>query len=165
MVDNNVNGLARVRKHLGQDEDLLREMVKAFAEALMSADADAACGAEYGQRSPERVNQRNGYRGRPWDTRAGSIELAIPKLRKGNYFPDWLLGPRRRAERALTQVVVECYVRGVSIRRVEGVVQTMGLTGMSKSQVSVLAQDLDEMVESFRNRPLSAPTRMFGWML
>ena len=94
--------------------DLLRQMVQTFAEALMSADADAVCGAGYGQRSPERSNTRNGYRQRDWDTRAGTIELAIPKLREGSYFPDWLLERRRRAESALVSVVATSYLLGVS---------------------------------------------------
>src|SRR5256886_15244 len=97
--------------------DVLRAMVKTFAEALMSAEADALCGAPYGQRSDERVNSRNGYRPREWDTRAGTVELAIPKLRQGSYFPDWLLQHRRRAEQALVSVVATSYLLGVSTRR------------------------------------------------
>ena len=112
--------------------DLLRQMVQIFAEALMSADADAVCGAAYGQRSPDRTNTRNGYRGRGWDTRAGSIELAVPKLREGSYFPDWLLERRRRAESALVSVVATSYLLGVSTRRMEKLVQTLGITGLSK---------------------------------
>src|SRR3712207_497512 len=105
------------------DADLLRELVRRVAEALMSADADAVCGAAYGERSPDRTNTRNGYRTRPWDTRVGTIELAVPKLRTGSYFPDWLLEPRRRAERALVAVVAEAYLAGVFTRRVEDLVQ------------------------------------------
>jgi hypothetical protein len=132
------------RKYLETDAgaDLLREMVKAFAETLMSAEASAMCGAAYGERSPERVNARNGYRTRRFDTRVGSIELAIPKLRRGSYFPDWLLEPRRRAERALVQVVCQCYVEGVSTRAVEEVVKALGMQGISKSQVSEMAKAL-----------------------
>jgi hypothetical protein len=104
--------------------------------------------------SIDRVNSRNGYRARDFDTRVGSIDLAIPKLRSGSYFPDWLLEPRRRAERALTQVVAECYVREVSTRRVEGLVKTLGIEHLSKSQVSRMAKDLDIEVEAFRARPL-----------
>jgi len=136
--------------------DLLRQMVQIFAEALMSADADAVCGAPYGQRSPERRNIRNGYRSRGWDTRAGSIELAVPKLREGSYFPDWLLQRRRRAESALVSVVATSYLLGVSTRRMEKLVQTLGITGLSKSQVSEMAKDLDSQVEAFRTRPLDA---------
>ena len=136
--------------------DLLRQMVQIFAEALMSADADAVCGAAYGQRSPDRRNTRNGYRSRGWDTRAGSIELAVPKLRQGSYFPDWLLERRRRAESALVSVVATSYLLGVSTRRMEKLVQTLGITGLSKSQVSEMAKDLDSQVEAFRTRPLDA---------
>src|SRR5438105_5595068 len=134
--------------------DLLRSMVKEFAEALMGADADAVCGAGYGERSPERVNRRNGYRERDWDTRVGSIELAIPKLREGSYFPDWLLQPRRRAEQAFVSVIADAYLAGVSTRRVEKLVQQLGVERMSKSQVSRLAKSLDAIVEDFRTRPL-----------
>jgi transposase-like protein len=158
--------LAFVRKHLeGQGgNDLLAEMIKTFAEALMGAEADALCGAGYGQRSPERTNQRNGYRSRDFDTRAGSIHLAIPKLRRGSYFPDWLLEPRRRAERALVQVVCQCYVEGVSTRRVDDIVRAMGIDGISKSQVSDMAKALDEAVEAFRSRPLDAGPYTYVWM-
>src|SRR5438034_9664164 len=134
--------------------DLLREMVKEFAEALMSADADAVCGAGYGERSPERVNRRNGYRERDWDTRVGSIELAVPRLREGSYFPDWLLQPRRRAEQAFVSVIADAYLAGVSTRRVEKLVQQLGVERMSRSQVSRLAKSLDQIVEDFRTRPL-----------
>jgi Transposase, Mutator family len=127
VVENNMDALGSLRKHLeSADTDLLREMVQTFAEALMAAEADAICGAGYRERSPERVNSRNGYRLRDFDTRVGSMELAIPKLRAGSYFPDWLVEPRRRGERALVAVVAECYVRGVSTRRVEGLVNTLG---------------------------------------
>jgi len=136
--------------------DLLRQMVQIFAEALMSADADTVCGAAYGQRSPDRRNIRNGYRSRGWDTRAGSIELAVPKLREGSYFPDWLLERRRRAESALVSVVATSYLLGVSTRRMEKLVETLGIIGLSKSQVSEMAKDLDSQVEAFRTRPLDA---------
>ena len=143
--------------------DLLRAMVKTFAEALMSADADAACGAAYGQRSDERVNSRNGYRQRDWDTRAGTIELAIPKLRSGSYFPDWLLTYRRRAEQALVSVVATSYLLGVSTRRVEKLVEQLGVASLSKSQVSEMAAHLDGQVEAFRNRPLDSGHYTFVW--
>jgi putative transposase len=136
--------------------DLLRAMVSTFAEALMGAEADAVCGAAFGERSSERTNTRNGYRAREWDTRAGSIELAIPKLRQGSYFPDWLLERRRRAEAALVSVVATSYLLGVSTRRMEKLVETLGITRLSKSQVSVMATDLDAQVEAFRTRPLDA---------
>jgi transposase-like protein len=146
-----------LRKQLEQaSPDLLRAMVKHFAEALMGAEADALCGAPYGERSPERVNRRNGYRERDWDTRVGSIELAVPKLREGSYFPDWLLQPRRRAEQAFVAVIADAYLAGVSTRRVEKLVQQLGVERMSRSQVSRLAKSLDQIVEDFRTRPLDA---------
>jgi len=136
--------------------DLLRAMVTTFAEALMGAEAEAVCGAGYGERSPGRTNTRNGYRRREWDTRAGTIDLAIPKLRQGSYFPDWLLERRRRAEAALVAVVATSYLLGVSTRRMEKLVETLGITRLSKSQVSEMAKDLDAQVEAFRTRPLDA---------
>ena len=136
--------------------DLLRSMVQTFAEALMGAEADAICGAGYGERSAERTNTRNGYRRRDWDTRAGTVDLAIPKLRQGSYFPDWLLERRRRAEAALVTVVATSYLLGVSTRRMEKLVETLGITRLSKSQVSEMARDLDAQVEAFRTRPLDA---------
>jgi putative transposase len=124
--------------------DLLREMVCTFAQAMIGADAEAdgVCGAGYGERSEDRVNSRNGYRDRPWDTRVGSIELRVPKLRTGSYFPDWLLGRRTRAEQALISVVATAYLLGVSTRRVEGLVNTLGIEKLSKSQVSDMAKHL-----------------------
>jgi transposase-like protein len=136
--------------------DLLRAMVQAFAEALMGAEADAICGAPYGQVSEGRVNRRNGYRERRWDTRAGTIDLAIPRLRQGSYFPEWLLERRRRSEQALISVVATSYLLGVSTRRVEKLAGTLGITSLSKSQVSELAKSLDGAVEQFRSRPLDA---------
>ena len=165
MVNNRIDALEDLRKQPeGADVDLLREMVKVFAERLMGADADAVCGADYGERSPERTNHRNGYRERPWDTRAGTIALRVPKLREGTYFPDWLLEPRRRAERAFVQVVAECYVRGVSTRRVEGLVAHLGIERISKSRVSEMAKELDEQVEAFRTRPLDGGPYTYVWM-
>ena len=134
--------------------DLLRSMLSVFVNTLMSAEADAICGAPYGVSAPERTNVRNGYRQRDFDTRVGTVEVAIPKLRAGSYFPDWLLERRRRAEAALTSVVATCYLLGVSTRRMEKLVESLGITRLSKSQVSVMARDLDEHVESFRTRPL-----------
>ena len=155
MVETTMDVSGWLRKQLEEaSPDLLRAMVRDFAEALMVAEADALCGAGYGERSPARVNRRNGYRERPWDTRVGSIELAVPKLREGSYFPEWLLQPRRRAEQALVSVVADAYLAGVSTRRVEKLVQQLGIDRMSKSQVSRLAQSLDEIVEDFRTRPL-----------
>src|SRR4051794_6913924 len=136
--------------------DLLRQMLTTFINTLMSAEADAVCGAEYGERSDARTNVRNGYRPREFDTRAGTLQVAIPKLRAGSYFPDWLLERRRRAERALTTVVATCYLLGVSTRRMEKLVESLGITRLSKSQVSEMARDLDAQVADFRHRPLDA---------
>ncbi len=165
MVEDKVNGLGWLRKRIEEAEpDLLRGIVQVVVEGLMGAEADSMCGASYGAVSPERVNQRNGYRERRWDTRVGTIPLAIPKLRRGSYFPEWLLEPRRRAERCLVQVITECYVRGVSTRRVDGLIQTLGLTGISKSQVSDLAKELDTAVDDFRNRPLDQGPYPYLWL-
>jgi len=137
--------------------DLLRELLGSFINALLSAEADAVCGAEYGTVSPERVNRRNGYRHRDFDTRAGSLDVAIPKLRQGSYFPEWLLERRKRAERALTSVVATCYLLGVSTRRMDKLVASLGITSLSKSQVSEMARDLDDQVQQFRSRRLDGP--------
>ena len=136
--------------------DLLRGLLSTFIAALMSAEADALCGASYGERGEGRTNRRNGYRHRDFDTRAGTIDVAVPKLRQGSYFPDWLLARRKRAERALTSVVATCYLLGVSTRRMERLVASLGVTSLSKSQVSEMVKDLDEQVEAFRTRPLDA---------
>jgi len=134
--------------------DLMRELLGTFINALLSAQADSVCGAEYGTRSADRVNRRNGYRLRDLDTRAGTLDIAIPKLREGSFFPDWLLERHRRAEAALTTVVATCYLLGVSTRRMDKLVKTLGITGLSKSKVSEMAKDLDEQVAAFRSRPL-----------
>jgi len=136
--------------------DLLRSLLTTFIDALMSAEADAVCGAPYGMPSPDRVNVRNGCRHRDFDTRAGTLDVSIPRLRQGSYFPDWLLERRRRAEAALTSVVATCYLLGVSTRRMEKLVASLGITSLSKSQVSVMAAELDAVVEDFRTRPLDA---------
>ena len=129
MVETRMDELVWLRNQLEVDgNDLLREMVRSFAQGLMSAEADVVCGAPWGQQSPDRVNRRNGYRTRRWDTRVGSIELRIPKLRRGSYFPEWLLDARTRSERAFVQVVTEAYVRGISTRKVEGLVEALGVT-------------------------------------
>ncbi len=165
MVELRMDPLAWLRKQVETaDVDLLREMVRAFAETLMSADADAMCGAPYGERSEERVNRRNGYRDRDFDTRAGTIELRVPKLRQGSYYPEWLFERRRRAERALVAVICECYVRGVSTRRVDGLVKALGMEGISKSQVSALAKTLDAEVAAFRSRPLDGGPYPYLWL-
>lgn len=132
----------------------MRELLTTFVNALLSAQADSVCGAGYGERSSERVNSRNGYRHRDLDTRVGTLDVAVPKLREGSLYPEWLLERRKRAERALTSVVATCYLLGVSTRRMDKLVQTLGITGLSKSQVSVMARELDEHVEQFRTRRL-----------
>jgi transposase-like protein len=165
VVDTTMDGLSWVRKQVEQaDTDLLREMVKLFCERVMGEEVDAICGAPYGERSEERTNRRNGYRSRAWDTRTGTIDLAVPKLREGSYFPDWLLEPRRRAERAFVQVVCESYVRGVSTRRIEGLVRTLGIERISKSRVSQMAKELDHQVEAFRTRPLDGGPYTYVWL-
>src|SRR5699024_12517417 len=136
--------------HLAQaSPDLLRDMLTTFINALMSAEADAVCGAGYGEVTSERTNRRNGYRPRRIDTRAGTLEVAIPKLREGSYFPDWFLERRRRAERALTIVVATCYLKVDSTRRMDCLVQTLWITGLSKSQIAVIARYPDEAVADF----------------
>jgi len=146
------------------DTDLARAMLQAFAETLMSAEASASCGAAYNERTDERTNSRNGYRHRPWDTRAGSIDLAVPKLREGTYFPDWLLTPRRRAEQALVAVIGQAYVEGVSTRRVDDLVKAMGIEGISRSEVSRMAAELDAKVAAFRDRPLDCGPYRYVWI-
>ncbi len=165
MAPTSMDVAAGLRKRLAEtDPDLLRELIATMVQALMAAEVDGICGAGYGEISSERVNSRNGYRLRPWDTRAGSIELPIPKLREGSYFPTWLLQPRRRAERALVAVVAEAYLLGVSTRRVEGLVEAMGITAISKSQVSAMAGSLDQLVSAFRDRPLDRGPYRYVWV-
>jgi len=135
------------------DADLLREMIGFTAQRLMALEIEGLTGAALGERNPERMNQRNGYRDRAWETRAGMVELRIPKLRKGSYFPAFL-EPRRLAEKALTAVVQEAYVHGVSTRSVDDLVKAMGMTGISKSQVSRLCEEIDERVKAFLSRPI-----------
>ena len=136
--------------------DLMRSLLQSIINALLSADADAVVRAEYGRPSASRTSQRNGYRHRDLDTRVGTIDVAIPKLRKGTYFPEWLLERRKRAEAALITVVADCYLAGVSTRRMDKLVKTLGIDSLSKSQVSRMAADLDTIVEEFRHRPLDA---------
>jgi putative transposase len=167
-VPTTIDAAEWLRNHLTDadgDTDLARAMLKSFAEVLMSAEASAMCGAGYREVSEERVNSRNGYRlPRAWDTRAGTIMLDIPKLRSGSYFPDWLLHPRRRAEQALISVICQAYVEGVSTRRVDDLVKAMGIEGISKSQVSDMAAELDAKVAEFRNRPLDAGPYRYLWI-
>jgi len=135
------------------DADLLREMVRFAAQRLMELEVESLTGAAHGERDPDRINHRNGYRDRVWETRAGAVELRIPKLRKGSYFPGFL-EPRRLAEKALAAVIQEAYVHGVSTRSVDDLVRAMGMTGISKSQVSRLCMEIDDKIAAFLNRPL-----------
>jgi putative transposase len=135
------------------DADILREMIGFASQRLMEMEVGARTGAEYGHKDPDRLAQRNGYRARDWDTRAGTVELQIPKLRKGSYFPGFL-EPRRMAEKALTAVIQEAYIQGISTRSVDDLVKAMGMDGISKSQVSRLCEDIDTRVNTFLNRPL-----------
>jgi transposase-like protein len=137
----------------GSDDDLLREMMAYVANRMMAMEVESLTGAAHGERSPARINQRNGYRERDWQTRVGTVELEIPKLRKGSYFPGFL-EPRRASEKALTAVIQEAYVHGVSTRSVDDLVKAMGMSGISKSQVSRLCAEIDERVGAFLNRPI-----------
>jgi putative transposase len=137
----------------GADVDLVRDMLYFAAQRLMEIDVEALCAAAYGERAVPRENSRNGYRDRSWETRAGAIDLRIPKLRKGSYFPGFL-EPRRTAEKALTAVIQEAYIQGISTRSVDELVKALGMTGISKSQVSRLCGEIDERVQAFLNRPI-----------
>jgi putative transposase len=150
-----LEGLLR-KAQMDGDVDFLREGARVLSEALMELEVTRHVGAERHERTAERTGQRNGYREREWDTRVGTIELRVPRVRDGSYFPS-LLDPRKRAERALVAVVQEAYVQGVSTRRVDELVQALGMVGISKSQVSRLCQALDAEVERFRTRPLDGP--------
>ena len=141
---------------LGQaSPDLMRDLLQKMINALLSADADNVCGAQYNTPSPERVNSRNGYRSRALDTRVGTIDVQIPKLRTGSYFPQWLLERRKRSEAAMITVVADAYLAGVSTRRMDKLVKTLGIDSLSKSQVSRMAAELDTRIREFRTRPLS----------
>jgi transposase-like protein len=160
-----IDPIALLEQHLTEaSPDLLRQMIAAMANAMMSAQADQVCGADYGERSPGRTNQRNGYRAREWDTRVGTVELAVPTLRQGSFFPDWLLTHRRRAEQALVTVVATAYLLGVSTRRVERLAEQLGVKSLSRSQVSEMAAHLDGQVTAFRQRPLDAGPYTFCWV-
>jgi len=151
MTDEMMNLRALLEK--SPDADLLREMIGFASQRLMELEIGARTGAGYGEKSVERLAQRNGYRERDWQTRAGTVELRIPKLRKGSYFPGFL-EPRRMSEKALTAVIQEAYIQGISTRSVDDLVQAMGCTGVSKSQVSRLCEEIDERVHAFLERPI-----------
>ena len=151
MVKERMDLLELLRKGgMDGDVDFLREALRVLVEGIMDAEVSSRIGAEYGERSPERVTQRNGYRSRAWDTRVGTMDLHIPKLREGSYFPS-LLEPRRRSERALLAVIQQAYVEGVSTRRVDDLVKALGCEGISKSQVSRICQELDVVVATAVN--------------
>jgi len=165
MATDRIALLAEVgRAAAGGDVDFLRSAVKTMAEALMELEVAARLGADPHERTPERLGYRNGHRTRDWDTRAGTIELDIPKLRRGSYFPGWLIEPRRRAERALVAVVQEAYVQGVSTRKVDALVRTLGMEGISKSEVSRLCVELDRGVKGFRERRLDEHRYPYIWL-
>jgi putative transposase len=145
------------------DVDFLREAMLVVMRGIMEAEVTEKAGAGYGERTPERVTQRNGYRTRPWDTRVGTLELRIPKVREGSYYPS-LLEPRRRSERALLSVVQQAYIEGVSTRRVDDLVKSLGCEGISKSQVSRICQELDGMVEAFLTRPIDGGPYRYVWL-
>ena len=151
MTDDRMALLELIEKHA--DADLVREMLGFAAERLMDAEVQVRTGAAHGERDPARLVQRNGYRPRSWDTRVGRIELGIPKLRRGSYFPSFL-EPRRTAEKALTAVIQEAYIQGVSTRAVDDLVKALGASGVSKSEVSRLVEEIDGRVNAFLNRPI-----------
>ena len=164
MTIENVDGRALLSKLMveGSGDFLLKLLVDAL-QHVMEAEVSAVCGAEYGERSAERLVSRNGYRPRTLETRMGTADLAVPKLRRGSYFPSFL-EPRRRWEKAFVNVVSEAYILGVSTRRVEELVEAMGAKGVSRSEVSRMAASLDEQVAAFRTRPLSDMTWPYIWL-
>ena len=164
MVKESMDLLELLRKRgVDGDVDFLREALRVLMDAIMDAEVSARIGAEHGERSPDRLTHRNGYRSRAWDTRVGTMELRIPKLREGSYFPS-LLEPRRRSEKALLAVIQQAYVEGVSTRRVDDLVKALGCEGISKSQVSRICGELDRVVDSFLDRPLAGGAYCYLWL-
>ena len=164
MAKDRMNVLELLRKEAPDaDLDFLREGLRVLIQAVMEAEVATKTGASFGERSSERITYRNGYRTRPWDTRVGTLDLQVPKVREGSYFPS-LLEPRRRSERALLAVVQQAYVEGVSTRRVENLVQALGCEGISKSQVSRICCELDAVVDSFLGRPLDGGPYPYLWL-
>ena len=164
MVKQRMDLLELLRKRgMDGDVDLLREALRVLVDGIMDAEVSAQIGAQHCERSPERVTYRNGYRNRTWDTRVGTMELHIPKLREGSYFPS-LLEPRRRSEKALLAVIQQAYVEGVSTRRVDDLIKALGCDGISSSQVSRICEQLDEVVESFLGRPLDGGPYPYVWL-
>ncbi len=164
MTTPTMDALDLIRKHAGEaDVDFLRETLQVVLHAVMDADVSQRIGAGLHERTPDRANYRNGYRPRRWDTRAGTLDLQIPKLRAGSYLPPFL-EPRRRSEQALLAVIQQAYVEGVSTRRVEDLVQALGCDGISKSEVSRICQALDEQVRAFRERPLDQGPYVYVWL-
>ena len=164
MVKHSMDLLELLRKRgIDGDVDFLREALRVLVDGIVDAEVSAQIGAQHGERSPERVTYRNGYRNRTWDTRVGTMELHIPKLREGSYFPS-LLEPRRRSEKALLSVIQQAYVEGVSTRRVDDLIKALGCDGISSSQVSRICEQLDEVVESFLGRPLDGGPYPYVWL-
>jgi transposase-like protein len=165
MTDERMALLARLEQAVGTTQpDVLRETLHWAIEELMEREVTDRLGARPNERTPERLGQRNGHRQRPFDSRVGTLELGIPKLRSGSYFPAWLLEPRRRAERALVAVIQEAYIKGISTRKVDDLVQAMGTAGISKSSVSRLCQELDTDLAAFRERRLEATRYPYLWL-
>ena len=163
MTTKNVDLLAELGNALEREHgDVLRGLLATTLAEFMDAEANALCGARYGERSGDRVNQRNGYRSRPFESRLGSLDLRVPKLRHGSYLPSFL-EPRRRWEKAFVNVVSEAYVQGVSTRSVESLVEAMGARGMSRSEVSRMSSVLDAQVKEFRERPLGELAMPYVW--
>ena len=164
MAKNSMDLLELLRKRgLDGDVDFLREALHVLVEGIMDAEVSAQIGAQHGERNPDRLTHRNGYRSRAWDTRVGTMELRIPKVREGSYFPS-LLEPRRRSEKALLAVIQQAYVEGVSTRRVDDLIKSLGCDGISKSQVSRICKELDQVVETFLGRPLDGGPYPYVWL-